>query len=523
MTFLMYFFSRTDYLLYLITCFVFFYYWINGSKKSNGKMPPGPRPLPIIGNLHLLNLRKPHDSLMKLSEKYGEIFTFHFGSKKLVVISGYRAVKDALVNQADDFGERGNMPFIKLMNTDKDKLLVPVLTLALGQLPAFCLLDHGIMFANGESWKAMKRFTLSTIREFLMGNKTMETSIQEELISVIEYFKSHNGKPFDASLIMECAMSNVICSLIFGEKFDYSDQRFKKIVRLANEFGKLPGTPKLLLYNVFPLISTILGAHKQIMQIVNDLREFVLQRINHQRQEFNTNVISGYTDAYLMKQEQESTKAETFFDDENIVYSVMNLLESGSDITSATLRWGILLMMKYPEIQKKVQEEIEAQMKQGQLPKADDRRNMPYTEAVVHEIQRFANILPLNISHKTSSDVYFRGYCIPKGIEVIPFLTSVLYDKTQWNTPYQFNPNHFLDEAGKFIKRDAFMPFSAGRRACAGESLARMELFLFFTGLLKTFTFHPPPGVSREDISLNPDIGFVQCPLPHLVCAKLNY
>ncbi|KAM5152701.1 cytochrome P450 2K1-like [Mantella aurantiaca] len=500
MTFLMYFFSRTDYLLYFITCFVLIYYWINGSKKSNGKMPPGPRPFPFIGNLHLLDLRKPYDSLMKLSEKYGEIFTFHFGPKKMVVIAGYRAVKDALVNQADDFGERANIPIFKLMNKEK-----------------------GIVFGNGESWKALRRFTHSTLREFLMGNKTIETRIQEELIHVIENFKSHNGKPFDTSLIMECAVSNVICSFIFGERFDYSDQRFKKLVQIVNENGKLPGTPKLLLYNVFPRISNLLGTHKQFMQNINDLKEFVLQRINHQRQELNTNAISGYIDAYLMKQEQESTKAETFFDDENLVYSVMDLFGAGTETTSTTLCWGILLMMKYPEIQKKIQEEIGAQIKQGQLPNADDRRNMPYTEAVIHEIQRFANILPLNISHTTPSDVYFRGYCIPKSTDVIPFLTSVLYDKTQWETPDQFNPNHFLDEAGKFVKRDAFMPFSAGRRVCVGKSLAKMELFLFFTGLLHTFTFYPPPEVSREDISLKPDIGLLLFPLLHLVCAKLNY
>ncbi|KAM5152292.1 cytochrome P450 2K1-like [Mantella aurantiaca] len=500
MTFLMYFFSRTDYLLYFVTCFALIYYWINGSKKSNGKMPPGPRPLPIIGNLHLLDLRKPYESLMKLSEKYGEIFTLHFGPKKIVVIAGYSAVRDALVNQADDFGERAIMPLFKLMNKEK-----------------------GIIFVNGDSWKALRRFTLSNLREFLMGNKTIETKIQEELISVVENFKSHNGKPFDTSLIMECAVSNVICSFIFGERFDYNDQRFKKLVRLANEIGKMVGTPKLLLYNVFPRIANFLGAHKQFMQNVKDLRDFVLQRINHQRQELNTSAISGYIDAYLMKQEQESTKAETFFDDENLVSSVTDLFLAGTETSSTTLCWGILLMMKYPEIQKKVQEEIGAQIKQGQLPTSDNRRNMPYTEAVIHEIQRFANIVPLNLSRTTLSDVHFRGYCIPKDIDVMPFLTSVLYDKTQWETPDQFNPNHFLDETGKFVKRDAFMPFSAGRRTCVGESLTRMELFLFFTGLLQTFTFHPPPGVSREDISLSPQIGFVLCPLPHLVCAKLNY
>ncbi|XP_018425066.1 PREDICTED: cytochrome P450 2K1-like [Nanorana parkeri] len=500
MTVLSYLLTRIDILLYFTAFIVLFLYWIHGSKKSKGKMPPGPRPLPFIGNLNLLDLKKPYESLMELSEKYGEIFTVHFGSKKMVVIAGYSAVKEALVNQADDFGERADTPLFKLTNKEK-----------------------GIVFSNGESWKALRRFTLSTLRDFGMGKKTIEARIQDELISLIENFKSHNGKPFDTDLIMNCAVSNVICSIIFGERFDYDDPVFKQLIQILGANDKLSGSPKLLLFNFFPRISTFLGTHKQLMKNMDDFIEFVLKRIKHQRQEFDTNAISGFIDAYLLKQEQASGQAEKYFDDENLVYSVLDLFGAGTETISTTLRWGMLLMMKYPEIQKKLQEEIRTHIKQGQMPTADDRRKMPYTEAVIHEIQRFANIVPLNVPHTTPSDVYFRGYCIPKGTEVIPFLTSVLYDKTQWETPYEFNPNHFLDAAGKFVKRDAFMPFSAGRRVCVGESLAKMELFLFFTGLLQSFTFYPPPGVSREDISLKPGTGFVLFPLPHLVCAKLNF
>ncbi|PIO40258.1 hypothetical protein AB205_0034100, partial [Aquarana catesbeiana] len=322
---------------------------------------------------------------------------------------------------------------------------------------------------------------------------------------------------------MTCAVSNVICSIIFGERFDYNDPVFKNLVRIMDENTKLLGSHKVMLYNFFPRIATLLGAHRQTVQNYDELIEYILKRIKHQRQVFDTNAISGFIDAYLLKQEQESAKTEKIFDDENLVCSILDLFEAGTETTSTTLRWSMLLMMKYPEIQTKVQEEIRTQIKQGQLPTVDDRRNMPYTEAVIHEIQRFVNLLPLNVSHKTSNDVYFRGYCIPKGTDVIPFLTSVLYDKTQWETPYEFNPNHFLDEGRKFVKRDAFMPFSAGKRMCVGESLARTELFLFFTGLLQSFTFYPPPGVSREDINLRSDIGFLSFPLPHLLCAKLNY
>ncbi|XP_068102883.1 cytochrome P450 2K4-like [Hyperolius riggenbachi] len=499
MAFLAYFLARVDLLLYFTTCIALFLYWINGSKKSSAKMPPGPKPLPLIGNLNLVDLKKPYKSLMELSERYGSVFTVHFGAKKVVILAGYSAVKEALVNQADDFGERADVPIFELISK-----------------------GNGIIFSKGESWKTMRRFTLSTLRDFGMGKKTVEARIQDELIPLIENFKSHNGKPFDTNIIMNSAVSNVICSIIFGKRFEYDDPVFKKLVGIMGENARLIGTPKLLLYNSFPRILSFLGAHKKVMQNVNELNQFIAERIKHQRKEFNANDSSGYIDAYLMKQQQESAKLEKYFNDGNLAMAVLDLFAAGTETSSTTLRWGILLMMKYPEIQKKVQDEIQTHIKQGQMPTVDDRRKMPYTDAVVHELQRFANIVPLNLSRTTLKDVYFRGHCIPKGTEVLPFLTSVLYDKTQWETPYEFNPNHFLDESGKFVRRDAFMPFSAGRRACVGEGLAKMELFLFFTGLLQTFTFHPPPGVSREEISLKPEVGFTLVPLPHLVCTKLN-
>lgn len=150
---------------------------------------------------------------------------------------------------------------------------------------------------------------------------------------------------------------------------------------------------------------------------------------------------------------------------------------------------------------------------------------------------------------KTLFDKPALFFCL-QGTTVIPLLTSVLYDESEWESPHTFNPSHFLDKEGKFIRRDAFLPFSAGttfvvvvywlqrcftqndpiyrsanlivlsgRRACLGESLAKMELFLFFTSLLQRFRFTPPPGVTEEELDLLPAVGFTLSPSPHELCA----
>ncbi|XP_041862618.1 cytochrome P450 2D20-like [Melanotaenia boesemani] len=120
-------------------------------------------------------------------------------------------------------------------------------------------------------------------------------------------------------------------------------------------------------------------------------------------------------------------------------------------------------MMYYPDIQERVQAEIDAVIGSSRQVSMSDRENMPYTDAVVHEIQRMANITPLNLFHMTNKDTILDKYTIPKGTMILPTLDSVLHDETMWETPNTFNLQHFLDQDGKFRRREAFLPFSAGK------------------------------------------------------------
>lgn len=137
----------------------------------------------------------------------------------------------------------------------------------------------------------------------------------------------------------------------------------------------------------------------------------------------------------------------------------------------------------------KVQAEIDGTIGRTRQPSMADRPSLPYTDAVIHEIQRMGNIVPLNGLRVTTKDTTLGGYFLPKvplfqrsrrsntcpphkyhleppccvqGTSVMPNLTSVLFDKNEWETPDTFNPQHFLDAEGKFVRREAFLPFSAG-------------------------------------------------------------
>ncbi|EHB04815.1 Cytochrome P450 2B6 [Heterocephalus glaber] len=148
---------------------------------------------------------------------------------------------------------------------------------------------------------------------------------------------------------------------------------------------------------------------------------------------------------------------------------------------------------------------------------------MPYTEAVICEIQRFADLLPTGVPHVVTKDTHFRGFIIPKNTEIYPILSTALHDPRHFEKPDTFNPDHFLDAKGALKKSEAFMPFSMGKRICLGEGIARAELFLFFTTILQNFSISSP--VAPEDIDLTPqEVGVGRIPptyqvhfLPHKV------
>ncbi|KAM3932768.1 cytochrome P450 2F2-like [Leptodactylus fuscus] len=468
-----------------------FFYDQHKSKHKN--FPPGPMWLPIIGNLHLFNLRNPYETMTQLSKKYGSIFSFQMGSEKVVVLCGYEAVKDALLQHGNDFSNRPQIPLIAALTR-----------------------GYGVVFAKDENWNVMRRFTFITLRQLGVGSKAMESVINEECDMLLEAIKSYEGKPFDNLPLLSTTIANILVSIILGNQYSCKDPRVQRLKHLIEESVKLIACPMSLCYNAFPsLLDWLPGSHKTTFSNNLEMYKIVKEFSMILREQLDKNEQRSLLDAFLVKQHEIKSKSGLYFHDENLKTLVSNMLIAGMEPVHSTLRWGLLLMMKYPDIQKNVQNEIEKVIGLSQ-PQIEHRKDMPYTNAVIHEIQRFGNIAPISIPHTTTRDINFRGYFLPKDTFIIMLLKSVLQDKEYFEKPEEFYPQHFLDSEGKFVMNEAFIPFSAGKRSCIGENLAKVELFLVFTRLLQTFTFLPCPGV---DLDFNPEIGFVSSPKPYMMRA----
>ncbi|XP_052569397.1 cytochrome P450 2C25-like isoform X1 [Peromyscus californicus insignis] len=476
-----------------LSCLLLLSLWRQSSERS--KLPPGPTPLPIIGNFLQIDAKNISQSLTNLSKVYGPVFTLYLGRKPTVVLHGYEAVKEALIDHGEEFAGRGRFPMAEKITK-----------------------GLGIIFSNGSRWKEIRRFSLMTLRNLGMGKRTIEDRVQEEAQCLVEELRKAKGSPCDPTFILSCAPCNVICSIIFQNRFDYKDQDFLNLMKKMDENVRILSSPWLQVCNNFPsLIDYCPGSHHTVFKNVDYVRSFVLEKTKEHQESLNVANPRDFIDYYLIKQEQENHNQQSEYTLEHLVTTVSNLFAAGTETTSTTLRYALLLLLKHPHVTAKVQEEINHVVGRHRSPCMQDRSHMPYTDAMIHEVQRFIDILPTNLPHAVTCDTKFRNYLIPKGTMVITSLSSVLHDSKEFPNPEVFDPGHFLDKNGNFKKSDYFMPFSAGKRICVGEGLARMELFLFLTTILQNFKLKSL--LHTKDINITPVAnGLTSLPPPYKIC-----
>ncbi|XP_077183657.1 cytochrome P450 2C1-like isoform X2 [Paroedura picta] len=446
--------------------------------KKQSQLPPGPTPWLFLGNALQKDVLPLHSSYKKLMKKYGPVFTIWRGPKPVIVLCSYDVVKDALVDHSEEFGGRPPIPV-----TDQ------------------IFKRSEVSKTKDVKWKEHRRFILTTLRDFGMGKKTMSERVQAEAVCLVEEISAKQGKAFNPTRSIFAAVSNVICSVVFGTRFDYRDPVFQEHVHIIDNFMNFFHSPFAVMYNSFPKIMDLLpGPHKNLALDCEKIFASFRERVEAHKQTLDPQNPRDYIDCFLIKVEKEQHSAENVLKPEDIVGSVFSLFTAGTGTTSKALLYSLFLMAKLPHIQAKVQEEIDEVVGANRTPGMEDRLRLPFTNAVIHEVQRYENQTLENIPRAMTCHTAFRGFTIPQSTMVIPLIASVHFDPLQWETPEEFNPGHFLDEKGEFRKRDAFMPFSAGKRACPGEALARMELFLFFSVLLQNFTFRLATEDPEKDI-----------------------
>ncbi|KAM4043390.1 cytochrome P450 2J2-like [Anomaloglossus baeobatrachus] len=410
-------------------------------RQAAALLPPGPTPLPFIGNLLTIKFQLHHRTLMKLSEIYGNIMTIWVGQTPLIVVNGYEAVKECLINNSEQVSNRPTSPYFKVYSEER-----------------------GIILSNGLNWKLQRRLVLKILRNLGLGKKVLEWRINVEARHLVEEIVCQKGSATDPNCCIMNAVTNVITAVNFGHNYSLKDEVFHHIINSTNVVANFFGTHWGQLYDAFPwLMHRLPGPQQAMYKHLRFLKEWMLQEIR-QHQQNPSPEPQDVVDYYLEQISKEKDDPSSTIGEDNLIHVLMDLVVAGSETVTSTLQWGLLYMAIYQDVQVKVHKEIDAFVESIENLQYEDRLNMPYTNAVIHEVQRVSTVVPLGLPRQCTQDFKLNDYSIRKGTTIIANLASVNMDSKQWKFPDTFNPSNFLDNNEHFQANTAFLPFSAGHR-----------------------------------------------------------
>ncbi|XP_033744220.1 cytochrome P450 2J6-like [Pecten maximus] len=438
-------------------------------RSLQSPLPPGPTGYPIVGSMPMMRKGNVLETFQRVRVKYGDVYSVQLGSTFTVVINGVDALNEAFVKNADQFSDR------------PDNFAVP-----------HTLRGKGIGASSGEHWKQTRTFSLMTLRGFGFGRKILETKVKEEVTAYLDVIEEQKGRPYDAKALTRIAVSNIICSIAFGNRYDYNDEKFKHLTALLNENFRLNSVAGAI--RQLPWLRFLPGdvfSIKKFQRNGDQIKEFANDQIADHRESLDENNPRDFIDAFIQQQRKHG-QDHPIFEDNNLAAAIKDLFSAGTETTSAMIRWSILYLLHNKPVQNKLRQEIETVIGTSRLPSLADKPNMPYYEAFIMEVLRMGNIAPLSVGHGARTDIWFRGMVIPKGSVIIPNLDSVMSDPCLFEEPQKFNPERFLGKDGNVTGRKTMaIAFSLGRRMCLGQSLAKIEMFLFITALVQRFEFLP--------------------------------
>nr|WAQ80662.1 methyl farnesoate epoxidase/farnesoate epoxidase [Tigriopus japonicus] len=446
----------------------------NNLKGPWENVPPGPIFLPVLGSTLTFAMgskdavKFPLLVIDAMAKKYGEVMRLSMGSQHMVFLSGLKAIKE-FASKEETTMRPYNETLLE-MYSDGEPLGMGI----------------GI---GGERWKEQRRFSARALRDLGAGKKGMDAKILQEVVHAIEDIKnriSGTQRLTKMDQYFDLPDLNIIWGLVAGIRYEYDDpaahQQFDYLRSFLQEStaGPMTTTPWL------KYIPPFKGIYWNIRQTMDAFRVLIKSVIQDQRKTFDSEHVRGYIDKFLIEQKANRGK---FFTDKDLIINCQDLFIAGSETASKTLSNCFMWLVLNPDVQLKVQEELDRVIGRERHITMDDKINLPYTDATMMEVRRISTPFPITPPRTAPMDITIQGYKIPAGVPVQMNIYSVLRGEKYFDEPDKFKPERFLNEQNKVVVPEAFIPFGYGKRRCLGENLATVSNFIFYANLLQVFSF----------------------------------
>ncbi|XP_055336980.1 cytochrome P450 2J4-like [Paramacrobiotus metropolitanus] len=473
---------------------------------AGGALPPQPPGWPLLGNLTLMLSRQRHRLIQAAGSQLGGCITLQLGPRKSVWITSYEYFREAVINHAWEFA--GRPPEMRSLDVIAG--------------------EPGIVASGvSEEEREIRKITLISLRSFGFGKSSMQETILHEADELITAFRRHcpapsegqSSRPFNPRNTLANASANVISSVLMGNNFQQGDTDFHALSDDLTEAIK-----KVMISQqarAFPLLRLFVS--RRLKTAYNTFRRtfaFLKSIVEEHVERHQPGMPRDFVDDWFDKAADEASKAgdKAVFRAERLPKVLMDLFIGGFETTTTAFQWIFLMLLHNPDVQTKIHEEMDRVLgsrssTSGQQVTLEQRDALVYTEAVILETLRKYPLIPFAVPHMCTQTTKLGDYTIPQGTQVMLHLFSIHHDPALFPEPERFLPERFLGADGRLTVPEQFVPFSAGRRSCIGEQLARKELFLFFANIMLNFSIHPP--AAGELPSLNENDGIVMYPDPY--------
>ncbi|XP_061914724.1 cytochrome P450 1B1 [Entelurus aequoreus] len=466
---------------------------------------PGPFAWPVVGNAVQLG-SAPHLYFMRMVVKYGDVFQIKLGSKNVVVLNG-SAIKQALINQGPEFAGRPDFASFRYISN-----------------------GDGMAFnTTSDWWKIHRRVAHSTVRMFSTGNQLTKTTFKQHILcefkELLHLFltKSEDRRHFDPMTYLVVSTANIMSAVCFGKRYSYEDAEFRQVVGRNSQFTETVGAGSIV--DVMPWLQYFPNPIKTMFDnfktLNREFTDFITDKVREHRKSIQSSTTRDMTDALIVALDKLHHKSDFLPDKDFVTPTVADIFGASQDTLSTSLQWIILILVKYPEIQLRLQEEVDKVVDRSRLPSTEDQSRLPYVMAFIYEVMRFTSFVPLTIPHSTTAHTSINGYSIPKNTVVFVNQWSSNHDPMIWSNPEQFDPQRFLHPNGDLNKDmcNFVLIFSMGKRRCIGEELSKFQLFLFIALLAHQCHISTDP-TRPPDLSYT--YGLTLKPKPFLITVSLR-
>ncbi|XP_071812016.1 steroid 17-alpha-hydroxylase/17,20 lyase-like isoform X3 [Apostichopus japonicus] len=474
-----------------------FYYLKEQYDYRIQRVPPGPTSIPFIGNVLSIDYKSPHLTMIELAKRYGDIFSLKVGSQRVVILNNAHLIREAYrgmhISHRPDFFSMQYLVGEKGFLTCKD--------------------EH--------KWQLHTAICKQAIR--VMNSSNLWEKIHKEAMELVSVIDERGGKPFDPQFDLYIASLNIICNLVFGERYNNKDPELSEILDYSEEIIKVisPVHP----VNAFPWLRHFPNKWFNALFRAKGKRDRILtkkyiEHVANFKEDNVTDMLYALLASTKEAVDSNNSDALDVLTPEHVITNMWLIFFAGTDTMANTLQWSLLYMAVFQKKQSKLQDELDNTLGKDGRVSLENKRKLPYLQAVIWEILRYCSLSVLGVPHAAAIDTHVSGYFIPKGTQVMANFWAIHHNEQYWDEPHEFMPERFLTPEGHLRGLSDFpffMPFSTGQRRCMGQTIAQAELLVLLGTLLQKFTFELPEDVEAD---LEGEAMFSLIPKPYKIIAR---